>query len=128
MGDVDSWYCRVVDVRSWMFDEGSWRRSSRGCSRLSRRRQLDDRYGTLRSVVSLTVTIALPRQSCADGRDGGYGCAAPKLCGRFGDGSYGFVAPKLCGRIGTVAKALRCQSSALSSEQARRPRLRLALS
>ena len=23
-----SWYGRVVDVRSWMFDEGSWRRSS----------------------------------------------------------------------------------------------------
>ena len=31
MGDVDSWYGQVVDVRSWMFDEGSWRRSSRGC-------------------------------------------------------------------------------------------------
>ena len=30
MGDVDSWYGRVVVVRSWMFDEGSWRRSSRG--------------------------------------------------------------------------------------------------
>ena len=30
MGDVDSWYGRVVDVRSWMFDAGSWRRSSRG--------------------------------------------------------------------------------------------------
>ena len=28
----------------------------------------------------------------------------------------------------TVAKAFQCQSSALSSEQARRPRLRLALS
>ena len=30
MGYVDSWYGRVVDVRSWTFDEGSWRRSSRG--------------------------------------------------------------------------------------------------
>ena len=30
MGDVDSWYGRVVDVRSWMFDAGSWRRSNRG--------------------------------------------------------------------------------------------------
>ena len=30
MGDVDSWYGRVVDVRSWIFDEGNLRRSSRG--------------------------------------------------------------------------------------------------
>ena len=30
MGYVDSWYARVVVVRSWAFDEGSWRRSSRG--------------------------------------------------------------------------------------------------
>ena len=30
MVDVNSWYGRVVDVRSWMSDEGSWRRSSRG--------------------------------------------------------------------------------------------------
>ena len=30
MGYVDSWYGRVVVVRSWTFDEGSWRRSSRG--------------------------------------------------------------------------------------------------
>ena len=30
MGHVDSWYSRVVVVRSWAFDEGSWRRSSRG--------------------------------------------------------------------------------------------------
>ena len=30
MGYVVSWYSRVVDVRSWTFDEGSWRRSSRG--------------------------------------------------------------------------------------------------
>ena len=30
MGDVDSWYGRVIDVRSWMFDEGSWRRLSCG--------------------------------------------------------------------------------------------------
>ena len=29
-GDVDSWYGRVVVVHSWMFDEGSWRRSNRG--------------------------------------------------------------------------------------------------
>ena len=77
---------------------------------------------------SETVAMALPRQSCADGRDGSYDCAAPKLRGRFGDGSYGFVVPKLCGRlgdsnrcgalrlcgrIGTVAKALRRQSSAI---------------
>ena len=30
MGDVNSWYGRVVDVHSWMVDEGSWRRSIRG--------------------------------------------------------------------------------------------------
>ena len=30
MGDVGSWYDRVVDVRSWPFDEVCWRRSSRG--------------------------------------------------------------------------------------------------
>ena len=30
MGYVVSWYGRVVDVRSWTFDEGSWRRSSCG--------------------------------------------------------------------------------------------------
>ena len=30
MGDVDSSYSRVIDVRSWIFDAGSWRRSSRG--------------------------------------------------------------------------------------------------
>ena len=30
MGDVDSWHGRGVDVRSWTFDEGSWRRSSHG--------------------------------------------------------------------------------------------------
>ena len=30
MGYVVSWYGGVVDVRSWTFDEGSWRRSSRG--------------------------------------------------------------------------------------------------
>ena len=30
MGDVGSWYDRVVDVRSWTIDEGRWRRSSRG--------------------------------------------------------------------------------------------------
>ena len=30
MGYVVSWYGRVVDVRSWTFDEGRWRRSSRG--------------------------------------------------------------------------------------------------
>ena len=61
MGDVDSWYGRVVDVRSWMFDEGSWRRSSRwdtarclmrvswGWS--SRWLQLDDRCEKPRPVV-----------------------------------------------------------------------------
>ena len=30
MGYIDSWYGRVVVVRSWTFNEGSWRRSSRG--------------------------------------------------------------------------------------------------
>ena len=30
MGDVDSRYGRVIDVRSWMFDDGSWCRLSRG--------------------------------------------------------------------------------------------------
>ena len=30
MGDVGSWYGRVVDVLSWMFDEGSWHRLDRG--------------------------------------------------------------------------------------------------
>ena len=30
MSDVDSWYGRVVDVRSWMFNDGSWHRLSRG--------------------------------------------------------------------------------------------------
>ena len=30
MGYVVSWYSRVVDVRSWAFDEGRWRRSSYG--------------------------------------------------------------------------------------------------
>ena len=30
MGYFNSWYGRVVVVRSWTFDEGSWRRSSRG--------------------------------------------------------------------------------------------------
>ena len=29
LGDVGSWYDRVVDIRSWAFDEGRWRRSSR---------------------------------------------------------------------------------------------------
>ena len=46
MGDVGSWYDRVVDVRSWAFDEGRWRRSSRWV-------QLDSRRGQLRSVESL---------------------------------------------------------------------------
>ena len=76
MSDVDSWYGRVVDVRSWVFDEGSWRRLTRGDTsrclmrvavgwvvehcwtiiagswgRSSCRMQLDDRSGKLRSVV-----------------------------------------------------------------------------
>ena len=75
MGYVHSWYGRVVDVRSWMFDEGSWRGSTRGdtarslmrvtvswvveCSwtiiagswgRSNRWKQLDDRCGKLMSV------------------------------------------------------------------------------
>ena len=63
MGYVVSWYGRVVDVRSWTFDEGSWRRSSRGdtagclmlvsCDRSRRWMQLDSRRGQLRSVESL---------------------------------------------------------------------------
>ena len=46
LGDVGSWYSRVVDVRSWAFDEGRWHRSSRWV-------QLDSRRGQLRSVESL---------------------------------------------------------------------------
>ena len=30
MGYVDNWYGRVVVVRSWTFNEGSWRRLSCG--------------------------------------------------------------------------------------------------
>ena len=60
MGDIVSWYGRVVDVRSWTFDEGSWRRSRRGDTarclmrvswdRSGRWMQLDGRCGQLRSV------------------------------------------------------------------------------
>ena len=66
MGYVVSWYGRVVDVCSWTFDEGSWRRSSRGdtarCLKLVcwdrswRWIQLDDRSGKLKSVESLNAT------------------------------------------------------------------------
>ena len=45
MGNVDSWYGRVVDVRSWMLVASSWRR-------LSREMQLDDRSWKLRSDES----------------------------------------------------------------------------
>ena len=48
MGYVDSWYGRIVDVRIWMFDEGSWHW-------LSHRMQLDDRKGKLRSVKLLNA-------------------------------------------------------------------------
>ena len=52
----------------------------------------------------------------------------PKLCGRIGDGSYGF-AMQSCENVSeTVAMALPCQNSVVSNEQARRPRLRLAVS
>ena len=47
MGWVDSWYGQVVVVRSWAFDEGSWRRSSRGNTMFE--------AGKLRSVGSLNV-------------------------------------------------------------------------
>ena len=63
MDDVDSWYGRVIDVRSWMFDEGGCRRSSRGDTarclmqvswgQSSHWMQLDDRCGQLRSVELL---------------------------------------------------------------------------
>ena len=53
-----------------------------------------------------TVAMAVLRQSCADDSE--------------------TVATAL--PVRAVAKALRCQSSGLSSEQARRPRLRLTLS
>ena len=65
MGDIVRWYGRVVDVCSWMFDEGSWRRSSRGDTarclmRVSWGRsgcwmQLDGRSGKLKSVESLNA-------------------------------------------------------------------------
>ena len=48
MDDVGSWYGRVVDVRSWTIVVGCWCRSSR-------RIQLDDRCGKLRSVESLNA-------------------------------------------------------------------------
>ena len=69
--------------------------------------------------------MALPRQSCADGSET-VAMAFPRQ--RCADDSYGFAAPKLYRRVGTVAMAVRCQSSALSSEQTRRPQLSLALS
>ena len=62
MGDVDSWYGRVVDVCSWMFNAGTWHRSSRGDTAGCLMRvafrwvievQLDDRWRKLRSVESL---------------------------------------------------------------------------
>ena len=61
MCDVDSWYGRVVDVRSLMFDAGSWRRSSRGDTAECLMQvavgrvievQLDDRCRKLRLVVA----------------------------------------------------------------------------
>ena len=62
-GYVNSWYGRVLVVRSWTFDEGRWRRSSCGdtarCLMLvswdrSRRwMQLDSRRRQRRSVESL---------------------------------------------------------------------------
>ena len=48
MGDVGSWYGRVVNVCSWTVVAGSWCRSSR-------RIQLDDRCRKLRSVESLNA-------------------------------------------------------------------------
>ena len=65
MGYVVSWYGRVVDVRSWTFNKGSWRRSSSGDTarclmrvswgRSSRWMQLDGRCRQLRSVESLNA-------------------------------------------------------------------------
>ena len=65
MGYVDSWYGRVMVVRSWTFDKGSWCRSSCGdtarCLMLvswdqsDRWMQLDGRCGQLRSVESLNA-------------------------------------------------------------------------
>ena len=64
----------------------------------------------------------------------------PSLYGRIVDRSSGFAVSKPCGRVRTVAKVLcakavrtyRAVAKALrakrSSEQAKRPRLRLALS
>ena len=62
-GYVDSWNGRVVVARNWTFDEGSWRRSSRGDTarclmlvswdRSGRWMQLDGRCGQLRSGESL---------------------------------------------------------------------------
>ena len=92
--------------------------------------------------VSETVALALPCQSCADVSEKVAMAFRAKAVRTYRrrqlwlchvkavwtcwDGSYGCAVPKLFGRIETVAKALRCQSSALSSEQARRPRLNAA--
>ena len=101
------------------------------CSLLCRR-TVDGSYGfavpkLCGRIVDGRYGFAAPNL-CGRVVDSSCGCAAPNLSRRFGDGSYGFAAPKLCRRIGTVANALQCQWSALSSEQARRPWLRLALS
>ena len=60
MGYVDSWCGRVVDVRGWTFDEGSWRRLSHGdtarclmrVSGAQSSHWMEDRCGKLRSVES----------------------------------------------------------------------------
>ena len=75
--------------------------------------------------VSLTAAVALLRQSCADDPET---VAMALLRQSWADDSETVAAPKLCRRIGTVSRALQCQSSALSCEQAKSPRLRLALS
>ena len=45
MGQVISWYGCVVDVRSWMFDEGRWHRSSHGDTARCLMRVSQDRSG-----------------------------------------------------------------------------------
>ena len=96
-----------------------------------------------RAEVSRTIAMALPCQSREDVSDDSYGCVVPKLYGRIGRQlwlcrtkavrTYRAIAKAVsrqsCVDVSeTMAKALSCQSSALSSEQARTPRLRLALS
>ena len=98
---------RVVEC-SWLIVSGSWARSSH--SSAARRLLREAEVG---ADISEIIAMAVPHQSCADVS----GTAAMALmCQSCVDVSE------------TVAKALPCQSSAVSSRQARRPRLRLAVS